>query len=309
MTNTNYTELFYEWYVPDLHYLSTAIELEILIIPIFIVNLFFFTFSFNSTSLKKRQYIKTYINTLAVHYLFLSILAFIICNWYIFAVIFAKGIHTLTCIIIHHLKYILITSIATIPAIFALYRVMLIVFNIKICIAINCILWFILNFSSLFEIIHILFFNSVIVESSVCGKYIFSQNKVIHLIRTAVILLSPVFALILNFVTFDFFKKRNRREPESNVIKRERLILINITLQGILSILCQSPTAILTYLTQAYLINIPSIYYLISNFLLFSHFGISTLITIIFLKDVRQEICESFSGYVDHRVIKSFMKI
>ncbi|CEF69926.1 Hypothetical protein SRAE_2000457200 [Strongyloides ratti] len=127
--------------------------------------------------------------------------------------------------------------------------------------------------------------------------------------RTIVILLSPIFALILNIVTFDFFKKRNRREPESIVIKRERLILINITLQGILAILCQSPTAIITYLTQVYLLNIPNIYYLISNFLLFSHFGISTLITIMFLKDVRQEICGSFSGYVDHNLVKRFMKI
>uniref|UniRef100_A0A0N5C694 G_PROTEIN_RECEP_F1_2 domain-containing protein n=1 Tax=Strongyloides papillosus TaxID=174720 RepID=A0A0N5C694_STREA len=185
---------------------------------------------------------------------------------------------------------------------------MLIVFNKKICIDINCILWFILNFSSLFEIIHVLFLNSVIVESSFCGKHIFSQNKIIHFIRKAVILLSLVFALILNFVTFDFFKKRSRREPEFNVIKRERLILTNIILQGILSILCQPSTAILKYLTQSYLINIPSMYYLISNFLLFSHFGISTLI-IIFLKDVRQEIFESFSGYVDHKLIKSFIKI
>uniref|UniRef100_A0A0K0ENK3 G-protein coupled receptors family 1 profile domain-containing protein n=1 Tax=Strongyloides stercoralis TaxID=6248 RepID=A0A0K0ENK3_STRER len=127
--------------------------------------------------------------------------------------------------------------------------------------------------------------------------------------RTIVILLSPIFALILNIVTFDFFKKRNRREPESIIIKRERLILINITLQGILAILCQSPTAIILYLTQVYSLNIPNIYYLTSNFLLFSHFGFSTLITIMFLKDVRKEICKSFNGYVDHKLIKRFMKI
>uniref|UniRef100_A0A0N5A153 7TM_GPCR_Srx domain-containing protein n=1 Tax=Parastrongyloides trichosuri TaxID=131310 RepID=A0A0N5A153_PARTI len=124
-----------------------------------------------------------------------------------------------------------------------------------------------------------------------------------------IIVLSPIVALILNFYTFNFFKGRNKREPDSIVVRRERIILINITLQGILSIIGQYPMAITKFLIQQEISYIPDNVHLIVDFLLFVHFSLSTLITIIFLKDVRQEVRQIFTKNTDNNnIVVRFMK-